>query len=174
MSSAVAAFRWPAQAAQLQILAIDPGHERSAAVVYDGRKILRTLYEPNERMLLALRNGWCPRGPMVIEKIESYGMAVGETVFSTCRWTGRFIEAWESHGLEVHLLPRRDVKLHLCGSSRAKDANVRQALIDRFGPSKREAIGIKKSPGPLYGFKGDLWAALGVAVTWCDQFNGGC
>lgn len=28
---------------------------------------------------------------------------------------------------------------------------------------------VKASPGPLYGIKTDLWAALAVAVTWFDQ-----
>ena len=64
---------------------------------------------------------------------------------------------------------RHEVKLHLCGSARAKDANVRQALIDRFGPGKELAIGRKAAPGPLYGMTGDCWAALGVAVTDADQ-----
>jgi len=52
---------------------------------------------------------------------------------------------------------------------RAKDANIRQALIDRYGPGKDKAIGQKKTPGPLYGFKSHEWAALAVAVTWMDQ-----
>ena len=38
---------------------------------------------------------------------------------------------------------RSAVKLHQCGSNRAKDANVRQALIDKMGPP-----GTKKAPGP--------------------------
>jgi hypothetical protein len=41
---------------------------------------------------------------------------------------------------------------------RAKDANIRQALIDKLG-----AVGTKKAPGPLYGISGHLWAALAVA-----------
>jgi hypothetical protein len=90
------------------------------------------------------------------EMIASYGMAVGKEVFETCVWIGRFVEiAYEP----VQLVYRRDVKLHLCHSPRAKDANVRQALIDRLGPQ-----GTKKNPGPTYGMKSHLWAALAVAV----------
>jgi hypothetical protein len=48
---------------------------------------------------------------------------------------------------------------------KAKDANIRQALIDIYGGNDK-AIGNKKTPGPLYGIKGDLWAALAVAVTF--------
>jgi hypothetical protein len=36
---------------------------------------------------------------------------------------------------------------------------VRQALIDRLGPQ-----GTKKNPGPTYGMRSHLWAALAVAV----------
>jgi hypothetical protein len=62
------------------------------------------------------------------------------------------------------LLPRRVVKLALCGDSRAKDANIRQALIDRFGGSA--AVGRKAAPGPLYGIHRDVWSALAIAVTY--------
>jgi hypothetical protein len=61
---------------------------------------------------------------------------------------------------EVRLVYRKDVKLLLCGSPRAKDANIRQALLDLLGPQ-----GTKAKPGPTYGVKSHAWAALGVAVT---------
>jgi hypothetical protein len=63
------------------------------------------------------------------------------------------------------MLQRRAVKLALCGDSRAKDANIRQALIDRFG-GKDAAIGRKAAPGPLYGISRDVWSALAIAVTY--------
>jgi hypothetical protein len=66
-------------------------------------------------------------------------------VFDTVLWIGRFIEAW--HG-GYRLICRRQVKLHLCESARANDANIRAALIDRFGPGKDKAVGSKGTPGP--------------------------
>jgi hypothetical protein len=89
-------------------------------------------------------------------------MAVGAEVFDTVLWAGRFAEA--AHRVTVVMLPRRAVKLALCGDSRAKDANIRQALIDRFGGSA--AIGRKAAPGPLYGISRDVWSALAIAVTY--------
>jgi hypothetical protein len=77
-------------------------------------------------------------------------------------WAGRFAEA--AHRVPVVLLPRRAVKLALCGDSRAKDANIRQAFIDRFGGSA--AIGRKAAPGPLYVISRDVWSALAIAVTY--------
>jgi hypothetical protein len=92
-------------------------------------------------------------------------MAVGKEVFDTCVWVGRFLEHWrvtKPSPIEanVELIYRREVKLHICGNPRAKDANIRQALIDKFG-----VVGSKNNQGPLYGVKSHAWAALGVAVT---------
>lgn len=149
-------------------IAIDPGNEESALVVWGGQRIDVMRYAPNEDILALLRT-WRvgPRiVPLVIEQIASYGMAVGETTFETVFWSGRFAEAY---GMDhVHRMKRLEVKMHLCHDSRAKDQNIRQALIDRFG-GKDKAIGKKATPGPLYGVSGDLWAALAVAVTFWDQ-----
>jgi hypothetical protein len=90
--------------------------------------------------------------------IASYGMAVGREVFETCVWIGRFIQARQP--MQHELIYRRDVKIHLCGSPRAKDANIRQSLLDKFGE-----VGTKKNPGPLFGVKSHVWSALAVAVT---------
>jgi hypothetical protein len=104
---------------------------------------------------------------LAIERVASYGMAVGKEVFETCEWVGRFDEAWHAtSGRNASLIYRRDVKLHLCQSARAKDANIRQALIDRFG-----APGTKKAPGVTYGIKSHLWAAFALAVFAHDTLN---
>ncbi len=151
------------------ILGLDPGTERSALVVYD-RSIVSVLTDTNEAILgvtRETRNWPAYRGAiLVIEQIESMGMAVGKETFETVFWSGRFAEAWYPGRHER--ITRRAVKQHLCNSMRATDANIRQALIDRFGPTTEKAIGSKKQPGPLYPIKSHLWAALAVAVTWYD------
>ena len=78
-------------------------------------------------------------------------------------WAGRFAEA--AHRVPVVLLPRRAVKLALCGDSRAKDANIRQAL---HRPLRRVGGGsaARQRPGPLYGISRDVWSALAIAVTY--------
>jgi len=88
-------------------------------------------------------------------------MAVGAEVFQTCVEIGRFREAAGRHTGEenIQLVFRKDVKIQLCQSMRAKDANIRQSLLDRFGP-----VGTKKVPGPLFGVKSHIWSALAVAV----------
>jgi len=85
-------------------------------------------------------------------------------VFDTCVWIGRFLEACFTPGHNKPVLVyRRDVKLHFCHDSRAKDSNIRQAILDKFG-GRAAAIGKKKTPGPLYGIKGDMWSALAIAL----------
>lgn len=155
------------------ILAIDPGNERSAAVVLndDGAPV-EFWKETNDEVrnrVLAISKIFAPQH-LAIEMIASYGMPVGKEVFDTCVWIGRFVEAWSSAlGSPYTLVYRRDVKMFLCGNNTAKDGNIRQALIDRFG-GKDAAIGRKKTPGPLYGFHDDLWAALAVGVTWRETY----
>jgi hypothetical protein len=154
------------------ILAIDPGNERSAAVVLnDAGSPVEFWKEPNDEVLrrvLAIQHLWPSdeRGEIVghlaIEMIASYGMPVGREVFDTCVWIGRFVQAWNAPHTLVY---RRDVKMFLCGNNTAKDGNIRQALIDRFG-GKDRAIGNKRAPGPLHGISNDVWSALAVGVTW--------
>jgi hypothetical protein len=152
------------------ILAIDPGDKQSAFVLYNGERPVAFAKLANADLLEKLRLWDESGGPfahaegLAIEMIASYGMPVGREVFETCLWIGRFIEA-ANH--PTTLVYRREVKLHLCGSVRAKDGNVRAALLDRYG-GKSAAVGTKNSPGPLRGVSSDVWAALGVAVTYAD------
>lgn len=143
----------------MTLLAIDPGTTHSGWVWYSDGKVYESGVSINAEIIDLLRTSV---DPVAIEMIASYGMAVGAEVFETCLWIGRFMQAAGPD--RVRLVYRKDVKMHLCGTPRAKDPNVRQALIDRWG-GKAEAIGNKQRPGPLYGVKSHAWAALAVAVT---------
>ena len=147
------------------LLALDPGNTESAWLLYDTATGRPTSWakEPNPFVLTRLDT--IAADELVVEMVASYGMAVGAEIFDTCVWIGRFIERW--HGPH-RLIYRPDVKLHLTQTRRATDANVRQALIDRYGPGKALAVGLKATPGPLYGLTGDCWSALAVAVTAAD------
>ena len=138
------------------ILAIDSGTTKSAFVQYDERKNLiidhGILPNPEMRQILIGRE----YDLVALEMIASYGMPVGASTFETCLWIGRFIEVART---ETRLVYRKDIKMYLCGSMRAKDGNVRQALIDLLGTQ-----GTKKDKGPTYGISSHTWAALAVAV----------
>lgn len=146
------------------IIAIDPGPQESAYLVWDGSCVVAFGKISNDGLILKFRSIAESEGAnrCVIEMIACYGMAVGAEVFETCVWIGRFMEAFGAHRCDR--ITRGEVKVHVCNSRKAKDANVRQALIDRFGgPSS-----IKRG-GELYKVAGDVWAALALAVTWWDS-----
>lgn len=148
------------------ILAIDPGSEKSAYAILDKnlKPYVIGIIE-NDRLLRMI-----PKynvGKFAIEMIASYGMAVGKEVFETCVWIGRFIEeAYQNKDIYyIQQIYRKDVKMNLCQSMRAKDGNIRQALIDRFG-----VVGTKKNPGWFYGVSKDVWSAIAVGVTYYDLY----
>lgn len=143
------------------ILGIDPGTEQSGVVLFEDARVSATHVLPNHDLVLELRGNSLPYNIVAIEMMDSYGMPVGKEVFETLVWIGRFIEA--AHGLTVVRKTRREIKLHLCNNARAKDANIRQVLLDRVGKP-----GTKKNRGPTYGVTGHCWSALAVAVVVAD------
>ena len=150
------------------VLALDPGPEQSAYVIWDGERVLDHGKRPNHGLLDIEVPKW-----RVIEKIAAMGMAVGETTFETVFWSGRFAQAWGG----ADRITRYQVKLHVCRNARAKDANIRQAVIDRVGEASKVEFyrgpkgGLKRRviPGPTYGLVADEWQALALALTWWDQ-----
>lgn len=149
----------------MTVLAVDPGPTQSAYVLWDGAKVLAFGIVPNQEVFAQFGSTTGPPRPgfLAIEMIASMGMAVGQDVFETCVFIGRLLEAWRCDPLALRI-KRVEVKHHICHTHKAKDANIRQALIDRFG-----APGKKSAPGPLFGITSHAWSALAVAVTAWDQ-----
>lgn len=144
------------------ILAIDPGNVDSAYCLIDEKT-----YKPiefgklsNQQVLMKVIE--LKYDKLILEMIASYGMPVGASVFETCVWIGRFIQA--RNCCDYEYIYRKDEKINLCNSMKAKDSNIRQALIDRFGE-----VGTKKNQGFFYGFKSDIWAAFAVGCTYLDK-----
>lgn len=146
------------------ILAIDPGPKESAYVFLKEHNLIPQTFGKceNEDLLCILNKIYKPEHA-VIEMVASYGMAVGKEVFETCVWIGRFTEL---SFCDVKYIYRKDVKLNLCGQTRAKDSNIIQALKDRFGDK-----GTAKQKGWFYGFKKDIWQAYAVGVTYLDKLK---
>ena len=140
----------------MKILAIDPGTTESGWCLFEEGKVLDSGVNVNEVMLEQIKSS-LNYDLLAIEMIASYGMPVGKEVFETCLWIGRYIERSRT---KHKLIYRLDIKLNLCGTSKAKDPNIRQAIIDKLGP-----VGTVKNKGPLYGVKSHAWAAIGVALT---------
>jgi hypothetical protein len=156
------------------VLAIDPGSERSAWIGLDcdGRPVTFGK-AANADLLDALRGrdlvrnlGGITGTDVVIEMMAPRGMPTSAQEMEALWWAGRFAEAAHPSLVARHL--RDAVKFALCGRrAGVSDANVRAALIDRYGGvgGKEAAIGRKARPGPLYGISRDVWAALALAVV---------
>jgi len=150
----------------MTLLAIDPGSIVSGYTIVDidTYKIIdKGIIENNQIHTLKADH-------VVIERFQSYGMAVGLSVMIAIWWAGRF---YEHFGENTDRIFRKDIKLNICGVTRAKDTNIRHALIERFAKHDlKRGTGTKANPDWFYGFKKDIWAAYAIAVTWIDNKNG--
>ena len=157
----------------MSILAIDPGTRESGYVVIDTATFQPVEFAKSRNHDLVRRLGRLVNqvDHIAIEQIGHYGtgMPAGRDVFDTCRWIGRFEQIIEDHGIAPDLVLRAKVKTHLCGTPRAKDSNITQALVDRFAPgAKNHGKGTKANPGWFHGFHADVWQAYALAVYAAD------
>lgn len=154
------------------LLAIDPGNTHSGWVLIDvpTRRPLEHGKTDNYMLRDFLLTLVLDADHTVIEMVASYGMPVGAEVFDTCVWIGRLIEAAPVD--DVDLIKRQPVKLHHCHSPKAKDSNVRQALVDRFTPGQpNHGKGTRDDPGWFHGFHADIWQAYALAVYAADVLH---
>lgn len=161
----------------MKVFAIDPGNTNSAYAVMETQQdqdyiLLSFGKYPNkecmERMTYWVNNE-SPPNRVVIERVASYGMAVGKEVFETCEWIGRFSQEAEKY-VPVDYIYRKDEKITICGNMKAKDSNIRQALIDRFARHDlKNGKGTKKDPDYFYGVSKDVWASIAIATTYLDM-----
>ena len=154
------------------IIAIDPGNVMSGwAILGDDYKPLFFGKTENNELLewFEMHRKELPKLAYV-EMVASYGMAVGQTVFETCVWIGRFTQYLDSIGIKVKYVKRKEYVVEFCGTAKAKDPNVIQYLIDRFDPfAPNHGKGTKKEPGWFYGFAKDVWQAYAVGVYALDK-----
>ena len=151
-------------------LAIDPGTTQSAYVIYDPLKwkIKEKGILDNMDMVHLLRGGF-DYTDLAIEQIKSYGNCAGDSLFLTCFWSGRFVEAW---GKDYVMIPRKTVVTELCLTPTAGDSAVRRVILDMFnakypyGKGREPSVGTSKAPGSLYGVIKDIWSALAVALAY--------
>ncbi len=159
-----------------QILAVDPGTTESAFVLYDPEKQNIDWFGTfgNDGPMFHLLWTYSEERTLIIENIGHYGtgMPAGKEVFHTCFWIGRFIQSWiDNDGLfdmDIHLIKRPTVKTHLCGKASGKDANVSQALRDRFGEKKTKANPDGFFPAIGSGWTAHNYQALALAVYFSD------
>lgn len=159
---------------RVRLLAIDPGNTHSGWCIIDTSTCQPVSFGKTDNRQLRDDMSGFVIDRAVIEMVASYGMAVGAEVFETCVWIGRFFEVTKRHvRCDPELVKRLAVKVHHCHSAKAKDANIRQALADRFAPGQPNyGKGTKASPGWFYGFHADVWQAYALAVYAADKAAG--
>ena len=168
----------------MRILAIDPGNIQSAYVILEHKTMTVEAKGllPNPEILL----GFLGDGDtffknmydvICIEYPAPRGQPMYTQLVDTIYWIGRFDQAAGMMGMIR--VDRKDVKMALCGTTRAKDSNIRAACMGRFEHKvvgkggKCPVIGAGGCEGPLHGFKKDIWAALAVALTHMDTLGTG-
>lgn len=151
-------------------IALDVGTTQTAfAVMSDQYDLLDFGKVDNEELL---DSTYYSCDVLIYEEFASYGMPIGKTTMESIKWNGRFIQraldGAKSIGKEIKVVPmlRKDVKMNLCGTMKAKDSNIRQALIDRFGN-----VGTKKDKGFFYGVSKDVWSAVAICTTYIDSIK---
>ena len=158
-----------------QILALDPGDKQTgwAHIVMPDFALVNFGKTDNETLLEEISSLASDADVCAIEMIASYGMPVGKSVFDTCVWIGRF---WENISIfvdvPVDFIYRKDEKISICGSMKAKDANIRQELINRYAKKDfKTGKGTKKDPDTFYGVSADVWQAIAVGVTCYEKIS---
>ena len=180
----------------MKIFAIDPGSEKSSFVIWDPARdiILEHGLDVGNGILLQRVRTLEEQMHLVIERIASQGMIVGQETFDTADYVGAVGEAYV-HKYLVHKIFRRTVRLGCCGNSTAGDANLRRFVIDRY-QGEAEGIGGKKCPkckgkgwfgsgrkecpvckgakwryppGKLFGIAADEWQAMALAIYFFEN-----
>ena len=151
------------------VLSIDTGTTESAYAVMNYHKQERLVEFGkihNDAMIDKIINLSSKINFVCYEEFASYGMPIGQTTMKSIWWNGYFCAICEKSNLPFYPVLRKDVKMHICQTMKAKDANIRQAIIDKYGEP-----GTKKNPGMLYGASKDVWSAIAINLTFNDQKN---
>lgn len=165
------------------VTGIDPGTTHSGWVTLDGMDVVEAGYDENETLASMIRDMKFANQTIGIEMIASYGMPAGESLFETVYWIGVFDEC-SSSGMvknfyKIYRKQDREfpgVCMYICKNNKAKDANIKRAILDMYEPTGGGAegrVGTKKEPGPLFKLKGlsHCWQAMAVAITCRDNLS---
>jgi len=153
------------------IIGIDPGTEKSGFVVYDfdSRTLIENGTFPNENILRYNRFATLLSAEICIECPENFGMVVGHHIFDTLFFIGRFYQSLLDGGFErnkIHRIKRGDIKYAVIGKRGGKDADIRAAMIARYGDT------LKKT-AKTYKLKAHEWQAFAAAeALWLKSKEG--
>ena len=156
----------------MKVMSIDPGNTESGFTLIETEPFTIIDFGKIDNDELLEKCYTVDYDYLACEMVASYGMPVGQTIFDTCVWIGRFIEASVSREIPTEQLYRKTIVTHLCGTARAKDTNVRRRLIDMYAQHDfKNGKGTKKNPDVLYGFKSDIYSALAVHTVFTETMK---
>ena len=150
------------------ILAIDPGPTTSGVVFFDtdSSRVTEANGAMHNDYALSLFRSPLTADLYACESVTALYAHVGKETVDTIRYCGRIQEAVEGRGGGIAMISPAEVRMAVCGTSKAKDPAVRQALLDLLGP-----VGTKSNKGPCYGVSKHAWRALAVAVALTKRLN---
>lgn len=175
----------------MKIMAIDPGTTESAYVILDNQYQILSADKVGNDVILSIIADAPGLDAVIIEDIEprysstdrsAAGAVMGQSTIETIKAFGRF--SWQAslRGLMVGSIFRRDERSCLIPTKRNglpplpetapkhADGQIRSSLIRRFARHDKErGRGTKANPDTFYGFRGDMWQAMAVGVTWLDR-----
>lgn len=157
----------------MNILALDVGTTESGFCLMQEQTYMPLRFGKisNEELLVIVKKE--DYGKLVYEAFASYGMAIGQSTIKSIEWNGRFIQCALDREIPVFPIFRKDEKINICGTMKAKDANIRQALIDRFAKHDfKNGKGTKNEPDWFFGFRADSWSAFAIGTTYLDLYKG--
>ena len=168
----------------MRVVGIDPGPRTSGVVVvsWPGDDIsappmveATSAASDMGAVSMIVRHG---RADVVVcEWLTSYGAAVGATVLETAAVVGA-VEAAATIGVgdrapTVERITRPEVALELCGTRRARDSQIHEAIRQIYrdaglatGGGSDATRGVRAQPGPLYMVRSHAWDALAVVLAW--------
>jgi len=158
----------------VRVLGIDPGSFRTGWAVVDSetKEIEDFGLTDNIDLVSGYRDQVLDVDFAVIEAITPYGR-VGKTIMDTVLWSGILSESLYKSVGDCFFIHRKTIMVEMCGTPKGNDTDIRHAIIDLYPPvggGKTPQIGLKSSPGPLFGIKKDIWSAIAVSLAFIEIY----
>ena len=169
----------------MKVLAIHPGNVESAYALIDSKNYEPLEIDKIENNLLLEKIDYLYDKRNINNNLMDVVIEIGsdKNTLETVFWIGRFYERSLQNILvdeegnkyeKVNRIYHKDIKMNLCGKTKANNSTITQALIDRFAYNVPNlGKGYKSTPGFFYGFRDDIWKSYAVGVTYIDNMKGG-
>lgn len=153
------------------ILAVDPGPEKSGWVIIDTETYdpIKSELDKNERLYDWVGVYADSMEAIIVERPICTRMA-GTSISETAIVAG-YVAGVANKSCPCYYITRPKVKGRI--AHRGTDSDVISYLVGRFAEGEPNmGKGTKKAPGFFYGFKADIWQAYALGVVFLDMLMG--